>query len=41
VELDINTAAERKEPLPKDKLSVLFDELVDLTAEILQRGDVP
>jgi len=38
---DVNTDGERTNPLPLDKLSVLFDELRDLTIEVRDQGDIP
>lgn len=39
--LDINTAAERAEPIPRDELARLFPVLVEFADEILAKGDVP
>jgi hypothetical protein len=41
LELDINTAPERAEVLPRDSLPRLFQELASLGADIAERGDVP
>jgi len=41
LELDINTSAEYKEDLPSDRLSNIFNELVDLAKEITLNGDIP
>lgn len=41
VDEDINTAAERKEPLPQDNLLALYDELIANGMELLTEGDVP
>jgi len=41
VELDVNTEPEFGKPLPHDKLPELFAELVQLAAEIAEKGDVP
>jgi hypothetical protein len=41
LELDINTAPERGEMLPRDSVPRLFQELVSLGIEIAERGDVP
>jgi hypothetical protein len=41
LELDINTAAERVEPLPAQSLRELYDELIGLGREIVQEGDIP
>ena len=40
VELDMNTSAERTDPLPRDRMIAVFSELVDLAAEIAEKGDV-
>ena len=40
LELDINTAPERIESLPTDKLREIFRELIDLGLEIYRGGDV-
>lgn len=40
LELDINTDANRKEPLPGESLLEIWQELVDLGKEIAERGDV-
>ena len=40
-ELDINTAADRIEALPKAKLQALFEELVGFAEEITKEGDIP
>ena len=37
---DINSEAERVEPLPADRIAALLDELRDLTAEVRERGDI-
>ena len=41
IELDINTSADYKNDLPKDKLADIFNELIDLTKEIAIEGDIP
>jgi hypothetical protein len=41
VELDMNTAPERSEVLPRELLPQLFEELVSLGVEIAERGDIP
>jgi len=41
VDLDINTPAEREDPLPVDQLSAIWAELVALGFEIAARGDIP
>lgn len=41
LELDINTPAEREEPLPGPKLSAIWAELIDLAVEIATTGDIP
>jgi hypothetical protein len=41
LELDINTSADYKNDLPSDKLTAVFNELVDLTKEIALKGDIP
>jgi hypothetical protein len=41
VELDINTQTERKDQLPSERVLRLFDELITLTEEIAEKGDVP
>ena len=40
VELDINTVPEADKPLPRDKVALQFDELVELFTEIVREGDV-
>ena len=40
LELDINTAPERTEGLPRDSLPRLFQELASLGVEIAERGDI-
>ncbi len=40
VELDINTSQEFSDNLPKDRLSELFDELVNMADEISLKGDI-
>ncbi len=40
VELDINSAADRSEPLPTDRLESLYEELVSLGKEIAAQGDI-
>jgi hypothetical protein len=41
LELDINTAPERAEALPRDSLARLFRELASLGVDIAERGDIP
>lgn len=41
LELDINTSGDYQNDLPLDKLTTIFNELVDLTKEISLKGDVP
>jgi len=41
LELDINTAPERTEVLPRESLPRLFQELRDLAVDIAERGDTP
>ncbi len=41
LELDINTIQEFEETLPVNKLSDIFQELLDLGVEIAQKGDIP
>lgn len=41
VELDINTAGERTEPLPQDRQASVFQELTGLAEEIAVKGDIP
>jgi len=41
LELDINTSPEFVEPLPRERLQPLFEELVALGQEIATKGDVP
>jgi hypothetical protein len=41
LQLDVNTDAERMEPLPRDMLSKLFHELVGKATEIAEQGDRP
>lgn len=41
LELDINTSADYKDDLPLDKLTDVFNEMVDLTKEIALKGDIP
>ncbi|MEG3975459.1 hypothetical protein QT970_12670 [Microcoleus sp. herbarium8] len=40
IELDINTSPDYQENLPKEKLSQIFLELVDLGKEIVKEGDI-
>jgi len=40
LELDINTSASFSGQLPKEKLSVIFDELIAVGKEIAERGDI-
>jgi hypothetical protein len=40
VELDMNTSAERTEPLPNERVLAVFEELVGLAAEIAEKGDI-
>ena len=40
LELDINTFPERTAPLPPDKLSDIFSELINLGLEISEQGDI-
>ena len=41
LELDINTAAEREEPLPKERRVDILEELAELALEIASKGDIP
>jgi hypothetical protein len=41
VATDVNTVADRTEPLPANQLLALFEELRGLTAEIRDHGDIP
>ena len=41
LELDINTAAERREPLPRETVSNVWQELLNLGMEIVIDGDQP
>jgi len=41
LELDINTATERQEPLPRETVPSIFAELVDLAKGIVMEGDTP
>ena len=41
VELDINTDKEFQNDLPREQLSIIFQELVDLGKEIARDGDIP
>jgi hypothetical protein len=41
LELDINTPADRVDPLPSDKLVDVFGELMDMGREIALEGDIP
>ena len=41
LELDINTAAERRDPLPREALPRIFGELVELGNQIVIAGDIP
>jgi hypothetical protein len=41
VQLDMNTAPERTEILPRESLTQLFRELASLGVEIAERGDIP
>lgn len=40
LELDINTHTERKDPIPGERVPGIFNELVALTEEIAEKGDV-
>jgi hypothetical protein len=40
LEMDINTAADFKDTLPQDQLVSIFEELVALGKEIIERGDI-
>jgi hypothetical protein len=39
VEMDLNTPADRKEPLPRDQLGPIFGELFQLAVEIADHGE--
>ncbi len=41
LELDINTSPDYRGDLPQDKLNEIFNELVDLSKEIVSQGDIP
>ena len=41
LELDINTLAKFENELPKQKMTALFEELVNLGREIVREGDIP
>lgn len=41
LECDHNTPAEREEALPQDRLSAIYDELIDLALANLEFGEVP
>ena len=41
LELDINTAAEREEPLPRERRVDILEELAELALEIASQGDIP
>jgi len=41
VELDMNTTAERTEPLPQEGILAVFEELVGLAIEVAEKGDTP
>jgi hypothetical protein len=41
VEMDINTPAERAEPLPRDKLSAIYKDLFELAIKISDTGEGP
>lgn len=41
LELDINTATGRREPLPRDTVPSILSELIDLGKEIVREGDIP
>ncbi len=41
VELDINTAGAGQEPLPRNRVSAILSELIDLGKEIVAEGDIP
>lgn len=41
LQMDINTAADRVEQIPPDRVAALFGELVTFADNIAQRGDVP
>ena len=40
LQFDVNTPAERKEPLPRESLCVLLDELAAMASAIAVQGDV-
>jgi hypothetical protein len=40
-EFDINSSAERREPIPAEMRRLLLDEFVELAEELLSAGDVP
>ena len=40
LELDVNTWQENTEPLPSERLPIIFDELVELGSEICEDGDI-
>jgi hypothetical protein len=41
IEPDVNTDGTRSEPLPHDKLLQLYNELVSLSQELIDKGDIP
>jgi len=41
VELDISTDKEFQSELPREQLSIIFQELVELGKEIARDGDIP
>ena len=41
LEVDINTAPGRREPLPRETLPSIFGELMELGREIVREGDIP
>lgn len=41
LELDINTAAGQREPLPRDRVPSILSELMDVAKEIVIEGDIP
>jgi hypothetical protein len=41
LELDINTAQDRRGAFPQDKIDTLLEELIYLAKEIVDKGDIP
>ncbi len=41
IEIDVSTAADFPDELPREKLATILRELVNLGKEIASRGDIP